>query len=133
MEEESVLLSTVEIRPTDEDPAYSIIRKAIEKRRYYLELIPEYSCNVYIKGGLSILDAPKKILGQEVGDMNGNLDSTGRGIIYLSESESKWNVQRPNKYKGDHGFLQGERQRQRVQFQQRLRCQLRFLRKYHRL
>lgn len=99
LEEESVLLSTVEIRPTDEDPAYSIIRKAIEKRRYYLELIPEYSCNVYIKGGLSILDAPKKILGQEVGDMNGNLDSTGRGIIYLSESESKWNVQRPNKYK----------------------------------
>ncbi|MBK7407679.1 MAG: carboxypeptidase-like regulatory domain-containing protein [Saprospirales bacterium] len=100
LEEEAVLLSTVVVRPDAEDPAYGIIRKAIEKRKFYLEQVPAYSCKVYIKGGLKILGAPEKIFGQEIGDMAGILDTTTRqGILYLSESESVWNVQRPNKYK----------------------------------
>jgi len=100
LEEEAIILSTVTVRPADEDPAYAIIREAIKKRRFYLELVPAYRCNVYIKGGLRILDAPTKILGQEIGDLGGILDTTTRkGILYLSESESQWNVQRPDKRK----------------------------------
>ena len=100
LEEEAVLLSTVVVRPEEEDPAYGIIRKAIAKRKYYLDQVPAYRCEVYIKGGIKILDAPEKILGQEIGDLAGILDTTTRqGILYLSESESVWNVQRPNRSK----------------------------------
>jgi hypothetical protein len=100
LEEEAVILSAVVVRPTDEDPAYGIIRKAIEKRRYYLERVKAFSCEVYIKGGLKMLDAPKKFMGQDIGDMGGLLDSSSRqGILYLSESESRWHVQRPNQSK----------------------------------
>lgn len=100
LEEEAVLLNAVVVRPDAEDPAYGIIRKAIEKRRYYLELVSAYRCEVYIKGGIKLLDTPDKILGQEIGDLGGLIDTnTRRGILYLSESESQWNVQRPNKYK----------------------------------
>jgi hypothetical protein len=99
LEEEAVELSTIEIRADEEDPAYAIIRKAIAKRKYYLELVEAYSCDVYIKGSLKVLDAPEAILGQEIGDMGGLLDSTGRGIIYLSESESRLHFQQPRKVK----------------------------------
>ncbi|WAC02086.1 DUF5686 family protein [Lacinutrix neustonica] len=41
----------------------------------------------------------EKILGQEVGDLGGGLDSTRSGIIYLSETISKLEHQAPNRLK----------------------------------
>ncbi len=99
LEPESIELSLVEVRADAEDPAYPIIRKAIEKRRYYAEQIRTYSCEVYIKGSVKILEAPQKIFGQEVGDMDGYLDTTGQGIVYLSESVSTLYFQQPDRYK----------------------------------
>ncbi len=72
-----------------EDPAYRIIRKAIKKRNYYDKQVKKYSCNSYIKGSQSIANLPKKIMGMSVDILNSGLDSTGTGIIYLSESISK--------------------------------------------
>src|SRR5688572_26727580 len=49
-----------------------------------------------------IKDHPKKILGQKVDlgdDMAANLDSTGTGILYLSETISKISFEKPNKLK----------------------------------
>ncbi len=97
--EESVELETVVVKADGEDPAYAIIRKAIEKRSYYKNLVPSYSCDVYIKGNQKILDAPEKIFGQEIGDLGGNLDTNRQGIIYLSESEAKLYYQRPDQKK----------------------------------
>lgn len=97
--EEAVNLNTIEILANAEDPAYAIIRKAIAKRKYYKNLVNTYSCDVYIKGNMKILDAPTKILGQEVGDLDGSLDSTRQGIVYLSESESKLYFKQPDKFK----------------------------------
>ncbi|MCB0518257.1 MAG: carboxypeptidase-like regulatory domain-containing protein [Lewinellaceae bacterium] len=99
LEPESIELSTVEIKANAEDPAYPIIRKAIEKREYYKNLVESFSCDVYIKGNVKILDAPKKLLGQDVGDLDGNLDTTRQGIVYLSESISKLYFKQPDKYK----------------------------------
>ena len=88
-----VELSEVVIKANAEDPAYPIIRKAIENRSYFLKQIKAYSCDVYIKGLQRIADAPKKFMGQDLGDMNGNLDTTTRdGIIYLAETVSKLHV-----------------------------------------
>jgi hypothetical protein len=81
-----------------EDPAYAIIRKAIKKRPEYLKQVNAYSCEVYIKGLQKLLAAPKKFMGrdfQKVARESG-LDSNRTGIIYLSESESKYTFQQPD-------------------------------------
>lgn len=96
---EAIELSAIEIKAYAEDPAYPIIRKAIEKRKYYLELVKSYTCDVYIKGSVKLLEVPDKILGQEVGDMDGMLDTSGQGILYLSESVSKLYFKQPDRYK----------------------------------
>ena len=86
---QSTELQEVVISADAEDPAYAIIRKAIEKRSYYRDKLDQYACDVYVKGNQKILEAPEKILGVEVGDMDGMLDSTRSGIVYLSESVSR--------------------------------------------
>jgi len=86
-------LQIAEVVISSEDPAYPIMRKAIAKRSFYNDRTPEYSCDAYIKGFYKLLDAPKKILGQDVGDMGGILDSNRTGVVYLSESVSKLYVQ----------------------------------------
>ena len=86
---QSTELSEVVISADREDPAYAIIRKAIEKRPYYRSKLDRYACDVYVKGNQKIIDAPEKILGVEVGDLDGMIDSTRSGIVYLSESVSR--------------------------------------------
>jgi len=78
-----------EVVITGEDPAYRIMREVIAKRRYYKNKVAEYTCDAYVKGFYKLVDTPKKIFGQEVGDMDGMLDSNGMGVLYLSESVSK--------------------------------------------
>lgn len=90
---EGIKMSEVVVNGNAEDPAYGIIRKAIEKRKFYLEQVDAYSCDVYIKGLQRITKHPQKIFGQEL-HFN-ELDSTS-GIIYLSESVSKFNFKQPD-------------------------------------
>lgn len=86
---EPTSLELQEVVITTKDPAEQIMRKAIEKRNYYKKLIPDYTCDVYVKGLFKLVDAPKKIMGKDIGDMDGMLDSNQQGIVYLSESVSK--------------------------------------------
>lgn len=88
LEEESISLEEVIIN-TDENPANKIIRQAIASRKENLEKINNYKADFYSRGLIRIKDAPEKILGQEIGDLGGGLDSTRSGIIYLSETISK--------------------------------------------
>lgn len=99
LKEEAISLGEIEIKANAEDPAYPIIRKAIEKRDYYKKLIKSYACDVYIKGNVKILEAPEKLLGQDVGDMEGSLDTNRQGIVYLSESVSKLYFKQPDHFK----------------------------------
>lgn len=82
-----------------EDPAYEIIRKAIKKREYFKKQVKSLEADLYVKGVVKVLDAPKEILGEKIGDMNGILDSMRQGIVYLSESQSKFYYQEPDKTK----------------------------------
>jgi len=79
------------------DPAYAIMRKAIKKRKTYLNEVKAYSAFVYIKGMQKLLQAPKKFLGKDIDQIGKQigLDSNRRGIIYLSESESKYSFLSP--------------------------------------
>lgn len=96
---ESYSLDGITINANAEDPAYAIIRKAIEKRKYYNNHVKEFAVDLYIKGVVKILDAPESILGFEVGDMDGMIDSTKQGIVYLSESKSRLNYRAPDEIK----------------------------------
>ncbi|MBK8449935.1 MAG: carboxypeptidase-like regulatory domain-containing protein [Saprospiraceae bacterium] len=89
-------LGEVVVSSDQEDPAYEIIRKAISKRNYFLKLNENHTCNAYTKGLIKITDAPKKILGQEIGTMDNNLDTNRQGIIYLSETVSRLHFQKPD-------------------------------------
>ncbi len=82
------------------DPAVRIMREVIAKRRYYKKKVANYAVDVYIKGFYKLVDAPKKLMGQDIGNMGGILDSAGAGVIYLSESVSKvWSQDPPGRKK----------------------------------
>ena len=90
-------LKSVTINGNAEDPAYAIIRKVIKKRKTHLSEVKTYTCDVYIKGLQKLLAAPKKFMGVDINKVGKEigLDSNRRGIVYLSESESKLSYQYP--------------------------------------
>lgn len=92
---EMITYAGVDIRADAEDPAYAVIRQAIKKRKFYLEQVEAYSCDVYIKGLQRMKKFPKKFMGEEVND-DGWIDTTS-GIFYLSESVSKFNFKQKDK------------------------------------
>jgi len=98
LQEESVSLDAVVI-DASEDPAYRIIRATIAQRKQNLDRINAFTADFYSRGLWKVKDVPEKILGQEVGDFEGALDSTRSGIIYLSETISKIAYQQPNDFK----------------------------------
>ena len=80
------------------NPADAIVKAAIAKRKENLNAISSYTASFYSRGLWQVKDAPEKILGQEVGDLGGALDSTRTGVIYLSETISDIAYERPNNF-----------------------------------
>ena len=101
MMEESFDLNEVVIDPKN-NPANAIIRNAIANKKQNSDKTFRYTADFYSKGMFKVKDLPKKILGQKIDigdDMAANLDSTGTGILYLSETVSKITFEKPNKLK----------------------------------
>ncbi len=94
-----VNLEEVVIAADAEDPAYGIIRKAIEKREYYKNKINTFKAKIYIKGLIGADYIPESFLGQDLGTLEGILDSTRQGVLYFSESESDIFFKAPNTYR----------------------------------
>lgn len=97
MKLQSVQLKEITVSAKDEDPAYPIIRQAQAKRKFYLNQVSKYEANVYMKASYYVKNAPKKILGKEIVIVG--LDKDRNGIVYLSESMSKYYFQAPKKSK----------------------------------
>jgi hypothetical protein len=95
MTAESYTLQGVTISANAEDPAYAIMRQAINKRRRHLVEVKEFSCSVYIKGLQKLMGAPKKFFGRDI-QKTLELDTNRKGILYLSESQSTYNYHRPD-------------------------------------
>lgn len=95
MEPQPYEIGAVTITASGEDPAYEIIRKAIRMRKYYLNQVAAYSCDVYIKGLQRVKSYPKKFMGFDV-NAEGEIDPK-TGIFYLSESVSKLYFKQPDK------------------------------------
>lgn len=78
-----------------DDPANEVIRKAIARRKYFLDAVESYSCDAYVKGMNRVLDAPfwaKNRL------KKAGITLSSNGILYLSESVSKLYYKKPNKF-----------------------------------
>ncbi|MCB0585414.1 MAG: carboxypeptidase-like regulatory domain-containing protein [Phaeodactylibacter sp.] len=77
----------------EEDPAYSIMRKAIAKASYHQQQLDSYEATVYIKGSGRLKDSPfflRNTMKKE------GIDST---VAFTSESVSRIEYQRPNTFK----------------------------------
>jgi len=90
LKEQEYSLEETFVTSDGRDPAYGIIRKAIDRRKYHLSRPKAYSCEVYIKGLQRLNAFPERILGMKV-----SLDSSDLGIVYLSESVSQLNLRKP--------------------------------------
>jgi hypothetical protein len=87
-----VMLQDVIVRAGKEDPAYTIMRKAIAKAKYHTQSIDQYSAKVYIKGSGQLKDYPwlaKKQLEKE---------GITKDRVYISESVSEIQYTRPNTF-----------------------------------
>lgn len=99
---QQLTLKEVIIKEGTEDPAYEIIRQAIKKRPFYESQVKAFEAEVYIKGMIKLNNLPNTIMGQKIPDEDRSamgLDSSGRGIIYLTESVTKVFSQDPDKLK----------------------------------
>lgn len=89
---QDIMLQSVTVNADDEDPAYTIMRKAIAKANYHRNQLDSYSARVYIKGTGKLKDYPwlaKKALKKE---------GVEKGRVYISESVSEIKFTRPNKF-----------------------------------
>ena len=99
---QELTLKEIVIKEGGEDPAYAIIRQAIKKRPFYEKQVKAFEAEIYIKGIIKLQSLPQKVLGQKIPDKDRDrmaLDSSGKGIIYLSESVTKLAMQAPDKLK----------------------------------
>ncbi len=90
-----VILSEYVVSSKRRDPAYEIIEKCIARRPYYEKGVGAFTCQAYTKGLMEILSAPKRMFGQEIGNLGGRLDSNRRGVVYLSEAVSRLRFRPP--------------------------------------
>jgi hypothetical protein len=99
---QKLTLKEVIIKGNGEDPAYEIIRQAIKKRPFYENQVKAFEAEVYIKGLIKLKSLPDKIFGQKIPEEDRavmGIDSSGKGIIYLSESVTKVSAEEPDKFK----------------------------------
>jgi hypothetical protein len=99
--EENLALNEVVIN-TKVNPALAIIKKAIASKKENAEKTNRFTADFYSRGIFKTKNLPKKIIGMKV-DMEDKmlsyLDSTGSGIIYLSETVSKISFEKPDHFK----------------------------------
>lgn len=87
-----VVLQNVTVRAGKEDPAYTIMRKAIAKAKFHTQQIDSYTAKVYIKGKGKLKDYPwlaKKALEKE---------GITKDRLFIQESVSEIKYTRPNKF-----------------------------------
>lgn len=87
-----MMLQNVTVKAGKEDPAYTIMRKAIAKAKYHTQQLDSYTARVYIKGKGQLKDYPwlaKKALEKE---------GITKDRVFIQESVSDIKYTRPNKF-----------------------------------
>jgi len=91
---QSYILEGVTVRADAEDPAYSIMRKAIARAPGFINQAKSYTSEVYIKGAVKATKIPKVL--QNRMEVNGQKPEVG--VTYVNESINKISFEAPNNY-----------------------------------
>lgn len=92
LKNQAIVLRSAIINSNNEDPAYTIMRKAIAKAKYHTQQLDSYSARVYMKGTGKLVDYPwmaKKMIEKE---------GIKKNQAFVSESVSEIKYTRPNKF-----------------------------------
>jgi hypothetical protein len=92
LKQATIVLPTATVKAGKEDPAYTIMRKAIAKAKFHTQQLDAYTARVYIKGKGQLKDYPwlaKKALEKE---------GITKDRIFVQESVSDIKYTRPNKF-----------------------------------
>jgi hypothetical protein len=99
MEEQAYNLGEVRIGNKGEDPAYTIMRRAIAKSRYHFLQVESYTAKAYSKSSFVITDLPLEFLyKKELKEMEKE-SNFKKGVPILNESVSEVTFRQPNSYK----------------------------------
>lgn len=99
MEEQALNLGEVRIGSRDEDPAYTIMRRAIAKSRYHLLQVDSYTAKAYSKSSVVITDLPLEFLYKKELKEVEKETNFKKGVPILNESVSEVTFKQPNTYK----------------------------------
>lgn len=91
--DQAIQLKEVEVNARAEDPAYTIIRKAIAKSKFHRLQVQKYQAKVYIKGAGRVKDVPFFL---ENAMKKEGVDSS---TVFLTESVSEVTFEQPNTIK----------------------------------
>lgn len=94
LSEQSLSISEVVVRASDEDPAYRIIREAIRKRAFHYAQVQQFQTSIYMKGVLRTRQTPDEVMGQKIDKGEIGADSSGKGVLYLCEEVADYYAQR---------------------------------------
>ena len=99
MEEQALNLGEIRIGSKDEDPAYTIMRRAIAKSRFHFLQVDSYTAKAYSKSSFVITDLPMEFLYKKELKELEKESNFKKGVPILNESVSEVTFKQPNSYK----------------------------------
>ncbi len=99
LKEQALELGEVRIGSRDEDPAYTIMRRAIAKSRYHYLQVQSYTAKAYSKSSFVITDLPLEFLYKKELKEIEKEENFKKGVPILNETVSIVNFTQPNSYK----------------------------------
>lgn len=87
---EGLEMKEVVIRASTEDPAYNIIRQTIKRRKFHLDQVNSFQSSIYLKGVIRMRDMPEKFAKKLNVSINGGLNNSGKGVLYLVEENADY-------------------------------------------
>jgi hypothetical protein len=90
LQRQDLEMKEVVIHANTEDPAYGIIRNTIRQRYFHLQQVKSFQTSIYFKGVMRSRKLPEKFMGQKVKDETDDVDSAGKGILFLSEEDADY-------------------------------------------
>ncbi|PZP42748.1 MAG: hypothetical protein DI598_16600, partial [Pseudopedobacter saltans] len=95
-------LESVVIQSSKKDPSNKIIQNAIRMKPQYRSPLDSFTCDVYIKMQMQSRSLPKKVFFKKIEEEDKKdmgVDSTGKGMLYLSESITRYAYKKPKQSK----------------------------------
>jgi hypothetical protein len=96
LKEEPLLLETIEVNSEMEDPAYTIMRRAIAKAKFHQQHIDKYTVTAYLKGSGRLKKVPglfRKKIERELAK-----EGVDTSTAFVTESVNEIIYTRPNQY-----------------------------------